>query len=95
MSVVVGKFDPEDWKAVVIKGAVLHCDGFIPARLEFANYKPAHRCPESAAVVRKCELPAGWVCMRESTPEGNYLDLFCPACDPVVGEGAGTAPIHL
>ena len=82
MSVVVGKFDPEDWKAVVIKGAVLHCDGWKPGDL----FHPPHRCPESAAVERKNELPAGWVCMRISTFEGNILDLFCPECDPVVDE---------
>ena len=84
MSIVTGKFDPDDWKQVVVKGATLHCDGYHLASLEFANYRPFRICGRSALVGRKNELPAGWVCLRESTPEGNYLSFYCPECDPVL-----------
>jgi hypothetical protein len=82
MSIVFpGAYNPLDWRAVVVRGAVLKCEG---GRRERNILLPA-LCFEAATVPAAGELPAGWVIVREFYPEGCILSFYCPECDPVYG----------
>jgi hypothetical protein len=81
VSLVIGNYDPLDWRDLVKKGKTLHCDGGASQQ----NMLLPAVCFESVTVERGGELPAGLVLLRENLApvEGYCLTVYCPRCDPV------------
>jgi hypothetical protein len=82
MGLVIGAFDPDDWRQLVKRGNVLHCDG----GHRLWNLYRLELCSAQAEVKRAGELPRGWIIAREfdTVDQAYCLTVFCPGCDPVV-----------
>lgn len=83
MAIVVGAYDPNDWRPYLVRGARLCCDG----GLRLINPLLPAACDAVAIVAKAGEMPAGWMMVREThaAEDGNSLVVYCPRCDPVFG----------